>query len=76
MFAGGLPGRFGGGAIRQSIPREGPEKAFSRYASTKCQAPCVERLWFENRMALDLEAWSVSIGSDGKVVEEYHSVSP
>jgi hypothetical protein len=63
--------RFGNPSVR-----EDPEKLFSRYASTKCQAPCVERLWFENRMALDLEAWSVSLGSDGKVVEKYHWVSP
>jgi hypothetical protein len=63
--------RFGSPSVRES-----PEKLFSRYASTRCQAPCVERFWFENRMALDLEAWSVSIGSDGKVVEKYHWVSP
>jgi hypothetical protein len=63
--------RFGNPSVR-----ERPEKLFPRYASTKCQAPCVERLWFENRLALDLEAWSVSLGSDGKVVEKYHWISP
>jgi hypothetical protein len=56
--------------------REDQEKLFSRYASSKCQPPCVERLWFENRLALDMEAWSVSLGDDGRVVEKYHWVSP
>jgi hypothetical protein len=56
--------------------REGPEELFPRYTSSGCRSPCVERLWFENRLALDLEAWSVSIGSDGRVVEKYHWVSP
>lgn len=56
--------------------RETPEKLFARYASTKCDAPCSERLWFENRLAFDTEAWSVSIGADGRVVEKYHWVSP
>jgi hypothetical protein len=56
--------------------RETPDKPFLRYASTRCQIPCVERLWFQNRLALDIEAWSVSLGSDGRVVEKYHWVSP
>ena len=63
--------RFGNPSVR-----EGPEKLFARYASSKCQLPCAERLWFENRLTLDLEAWSVSLGSDGRVVEKYHWVSP
>jgi hypothetical protein len=63
--------RFGDPSVR-----EGPERLFSRYASAKCVLPCVERLWFENRLALDLEAWSVSLGSDGKVIDKYHWVSP
>jgi hypothetical protein len=63
--------RFGNPSVTES-----PEKLFARYASTKYQAPCAERLWFENRLAFDLEAWSVSLGSDGKVVEKYHRVSP
>jgi hypothetical protein len=56
--------------------RETPENQFLRYASKKCQMPCVERLWFENRLALDIEAWSVSLGNHGRVVEKYHWVSP
>ena len=63
--------RFGEPSVR-----EGREKIFARYASSKCEMPCVERLWFENRLAFDIEAWSVSIGADGKVVKKYHWVSP
>jgi hypothetical protein len=58
--------RFGNPSVRETT-----EKLFTRYAT-----PCAERLWFENRLALDIEAWSVSIGTDGRVVEKYHWVSP
>ena len=57
--------------------RENPEKLFSRYADTKCQTPCAERLWFENRLVpAGFEAWSVSLGRDDKVIGKYHWVSP
>jgi hypothetical protein len=69
--AASVVARFGTPSVR-----EAPEKLFSRYASSGCLPPCAERLWFENRLALDLEAWSVSIGSDGRVVEKYHWVFP
>src|SRR5438128_2589983 len=61
--------RFGNPSVKEL-----PGKPFTRYASTECRTPCVERFWFENRLAFDLEAWSVSLGSDGKVVEKYHWV--
>ena len=69
--ASSVVARFGTPSVR-----EGPEKPFSRYGASRCQSPCVERLWFENRLALDLEAWSVSLGSDGRVVKKSHWVSP
>ena len=55
--------------------KEISEKPFYRYASSECRKPCVERWWYENRLALDIEAWSVSIGSDDRVVSKYHWVS-
>ena len=55
---------------------ERPEKPFGRYTSTGCEAPCAERWWFENRMMLDIEAWSVWLSADGKVLKKYHWVSP
>ena len=63
--------RFGSPSVT-----EGPEELFSRYATSKCKLPCAQRLWFENRLALDTEAWSVSLGVDGRVVGKYHWVSP
>ena len=62
---------FGNPSVRESA-----NELFSRYGSSRCQSPCAERLWFENRLALDIEAWSVSLGKDGRVVEKYHWVSP
>ena len=56
--------------------KERPEKLFSRFANTGCEAPCAERWWFENTMGLDIEAWSVWLDADGKVLEKYHWVSP
>jgi hypothetical protein len=49
---------------------------FVRYSSIACSAPCVERLWFENRMTFDIEAWSIELGADHRVVHKAHWVSP
>jgi len=49
---------------------------FRRYADTPCESPCVKRLWYENRLLLDIEAWSIDMGQDGKVVDKHHWVSP
>ena len=63
---------------KMGIPsvKESKETPFYRYATNGCAPPCVYRLWFENRLALDLEAWSISLGTDGRVVGKYHWVSP
>ena len=47
-----------------------------RYTPEPCLAPCVKRLWYENRLMLDLEAWSISVDSSGKVVDKYQWMSP
>ena len=47
-----------------------------RYTPHPCLAPCVKRLWYENRLMLDLEAWSISIDTSGKVVDKYEWMSP
>jgi hypothetical protein len=60
----------------QPSVREKPSALFSRYASAPCEAPCVERLWFENRLSLDIEAWSVELDKDGRVIKKSHWVSP
>lgn len=55
---------------------EYPAKPFTRYADRGCEAPCFKRFWYENRLMLDTEAWSISIDRDGLVVGKYHWVSP
>jgi hypothetical protein len=64
--------RFG----RQPSVREPQGQLFARYAPHPCSAPCVQRLWFENRLAFDIEAWSVELDQDGRVIRKAHWVSP
>lgn len=51
-------------------------KPFLRYASTGCEGSCSSRLWYENRLTFDIEAWSFDIDKNGRVVHKYHWVSP
>ncbi|WP_308517791.1 hypothetical protein [uncultured Stenotrophomonas sp.] len=34
---------------------------FARYASSGCSGRCAQRWWYENRLGLDTEAWSVEM---------------
>lgn len=52
------------------------EPAFVRYSGEGCVAPCHERLWYENRLGLDVEAWSIELGEDRRVIGTAHWVSP
>jgi hypothetical protein len=56
--------------------RERQGVLFARYASQSCMNPCVERLWFENRLAFDIEAWSVEFDRGARVVQKTHWSSP
>lgn len=56
--------------------RETSSDPFSRYASKRCQTPCAERLWYENRLTFDSEAWSVELDENGFVIKKSHWVSP
>jgi len=56
--------------------REKPGALFARYASQPCMGACVERLWFENRLGLDIEAWSIELDRGSRVVHKAHWVSP
>ena len=55
---------------------EKSDSLFPRYASNKCRNPCVERLWFENQFAVGVEAWSVELDSQNRVVNKTHWVLP
>lgn len=64
--------RFG----TQPSVRESPDTLFARYASQPCGGHCVERLWFENRLSLDTEAWSVELDTNRRVLKKSRWVSP
>jgi len=55
-------------------PVELPDKPFTRYATSPC-AGCRERVWFENRLSLDTEAWSVEFDEHDRVMRKtaWHS---
>ncbi|MBB6483071.1 hypothetical protein GGD46_000314 [Rhizobium lusitanum] len=55
--------------------REMPDRLYPGYALESCIAPCAERLWYENLIP-GIEAWSVSLTSERRVLETYHWVSP
>lgn len=56
--------------------REKPGVLFARYASEPCSASCVERIWFENRLSLDTEAWSIELDQDKRAIKKSHWMSP
>lgn len=56
--------------------RELPSKLFSRYASKPCGGACKERLWFENKLSLGIEAWSVELDKNGRVIHKAYWHSP
>lgn len=49
---------------------------FVRYASKPCTDPCAQRFWYENRLTMDTEAWSVDFNANGREIDKYHWVSP
>jgi hypothetical protein len=56
--------------------REAADAPYLRYTSRACATPCNERLWWEWPIAPGIEAWSVELGHDRKVLRTYHWVSP
>ncbi len=64
--------RFGS---RPSV-RERSGSHFTRYADQACQGVCTERLWFENRLSLDTQAWSVELDADHRVIRKTRWTSP
>jgi hypothetical protein len=61
------------GQPSRNEPRGQPYKA---YASQGCIAPCVVRLWWEWPVFHGIEAWSVELGTDHRVLQTSHWVSP
>ena len=53
----------------------GPAAAFA-VESTRCMRPCVLRLWWVHPLLPGLEAWTVDIDKDDKVIGRSHWSSP
>jgi hypothetical protein len=63
--------RFGKPSVR-----EVRTQPFLRYATSECNAPCSERLWWEHPVLRGIEAWSVELNSENRVIGKAHWVSP
>ena len=62
--------------FREPSHIEHPDILYSAYAYENCSDPCVERLWYENRLSMDIEAWAFEIDKDNRVIYKGHWVSP
>lgn len=55
---------------------EKPDNLYRRFAASPCAGDCLLRLWYENRLDIDTEAWSIEFDSNGVVIKKTHWVSP
>lgn len=77
-FASVVPGntaeqvmkRMGNPDVREA------SQLFVRYTDVACVAPCAQRLWWEHPILKGVEAWSVEINIEGKVIHKARFVSP
>jgi hypothetical protein len=63
--------RFGAPSIRET-----PSAPYLIYAIKPCESPCTQRLWWVHPIMRDIEAWSIEIDSDQRVVHKAHWSSP
>lgn len=56
--------------------RERQNASYPRYVNDKCIDPCVERLWFQNKLSIADEAWFVTVDKDRRVLDSAHLISP
>lgn len=56
--------------------RETPSNRLAKYGAPECQEPCVQRLWYPNKLSLAGEAWAVELDGSGHVVRTAHMTSP
>jgi len=59
-----------------SIREKSAVAPFRRYTAYACKPPCADRFWYENRMGMDLEAWSIEFDASGKVIKKSKWTSP
>jgi hypothetical protein len=53
----------------------GPARGWTT-SGTRCTLPCVRRLWWVHPLLPDLEAWTVDLNDQGKVIASYRWSSP
>jgi hypothetical protein len=63
-------------AMGEPADRETATNRLAKYGAPECRAPCVQRLWYTNKLSLAGEAWSVELDAAGHVVRTAHFVSP
>lgn len=63
-------------AMGEPTDRETARKRFAKYGAPECQGPCVQRLWYPNKLSLAGEAWAVELDGSGHVVHTAHITSP
>jgi hypothetical protein len=47
-----------------------------QYGAPDCTSPCMQRLWYLNRLSLVGEAWMIELDGHGRVVRTAYIVSP
>jgi hypothetical protein len=47
-----------------------------QYGAPDCASPCVQRLWYLNRLSLVGEAWMIELDGKGRVVQTSFVESP
>lgn len=63
-------------AMGEPADRETASNRLVKYGAPECKAPCVQRLWYPNKLSLAGEAWSVDLDAGGHVVHTAHITSP
>ncbi|TXH67911.1 MAG: hypothetical protein E6Q88_10270 [Lysobacteraceae bacterium] len=52
------------------------QSPYLKYASTGCLAPCVKRMWYENPLSFDIEAWSFEFDAQQQLIQKQKWFSP
>ncbi len=56
--------------------KETVDEPFTTYISRPCTDDCNYRIWYENHLSLDMEAWFVEFSSEQRVVRKAKLHSP
>lgn len=51
-------------------------RSVPQYGAPECTSPCVQRLWYLNRLSIVGEAWAIELDERGRVVRTVFIESP